>query len=284
MLDSKATLEPKTTDLLELGDTAIFDFEGTIDGKPFAGGNAKNFSLEIGSGQFIPGFEEQMKGMKKGETKDLEVIFPSEYHQKDLANQKTNFKVTLHEIKSKQKPELTLDFIASLQMSAVHTLQDLQNKIKEELLEQKTKIHDQNVSKQVTEQIIATTKLQIPQDIINQEKKRLQNEFELQLKNQNLTLEQYQQYLGITKEKMEAEWLEQAKKELEYQLIMEKIAEEQKITISPEQIEEAYQNLSQIHNRPVAHIKHHLNQQSLTNSLLMDEAFKLVVKSVIFVD
>ncbi|MBY7576998.1 FKBP-type peptidyl-prolyl cis-trans isomerase, partial [Candidatus Phytoplasma sp. Tabriz.2] len=105
LLEKQTTLEPKTqNDFLELTDTAIFDFEGFVDDKPFEGGTAKDFSLEIGSGQFVPGFEDQMLGMKQGQTKDINITFPSDYHQKSLANQKAVFKVTLHQIKTKKIP------------------------------------------------------------------------------------------------------------------------------------------------------------------------------------
>ncbi|WP_349401841.1 trigger factor [Candidatus Phytoplasma solani] len=284
LFDSKVELISKSIDVLEKEDTAIFDFQGLLDGNPFEGGTAKNFNLEIGSKQFVPGFEEQMIGMKKGETKNIEITFPSDYNQKKLSNQKVIFKVTLHEIKTKQKIELTDEMIVSLQYSEIKTLEELKNKIKEDLLKQKKKQHDIKMEKEVIDQITKNTQLTIPQDIIEEEKKHLQNEFQLKLQKQNLTLEQYQKYLGITKETMEKDWQEQAKKYLEYQLIMEQIALEQNIIISPEQIEKCYQQLSQINQLPLEKIKNNLKPQSLKKSLLLDEALKLVMKSVVFAD
>ncbi|MBS2126555.1 trigger factor ['Fragaria x ananassa' phyllody phytoplasma] len=284
LIDRKSTLEPKSTDLLEKKDTAIFDFEGFVNNKPFEGGKGQNYSLEIGSSQFVPGFEEQMLGMKRGEKKDIEIIFPNTYHQKDLANQKAIFKITLHDIKIKKMPKLNDDLVKTLQYPKINTLEQLRNHIKQELLKERKKENDENLKKEVINQIVSQTKLEISTEIVTQEQNRLKSEFELQLKKQNLNLEQYQQYLGITKEKMEAEWYEQTRKNLEYQLIMEQIALEEKITISEEKLEKYYLVLNQNHKIPVEQIKKNVNPQTLKNSLLIEEAWKLVLQSVIFSD
>ncbi|WP_024563576.1 trigger factor [Candidatus Phytoplasma tritici] len=284
LLEKQATLEPKTqNDSLELTDTAIFDFEGFVDDKPFEGGTAKDFSLEIGSGQFVPGFEDQMLGMKQGQTKDINITFPSDYHQKNLANQKVVFKVTLHQIKTKKFPQLTDNLVKSLKIANVSTVEELKNNTKQALLDQKKQKDKENVEKQVIEQLVKNSELQIPQEIIFKEQTRLQKEFEEQLKKQNLTLEQYKQYLGIDDEKMEKEFSQQTQKNLKYQLIMEQVASQEKLTISQEKIEQQYKNLSKHYKVSVNQIKQNLPEKNLQHSLLMDEAFKLVINKAVVV-
>lgn len=284
LLEKQATLEPKTqNDSLELTDTAIFDFEGFVDDKPFEGGAAKNFNLEIGSGQFVPGFEDQMLGMKQGQTKDINITFPSDYNQKKLANQKVLFKVTLHQIKTKKLPQLTDNLVKSLKLANVSTVAELKNNTKQTLLEQKKHKDKENVKKQIIEQLVKNSELQIPQEIISQEQTHLQKEFEAQLKQQNLTLEQYKQYLGIGDENMEKEFKQQAQKNLQYQLIMEQVASQEKLTISTEKIEQQYQKLSNYYKVPVNQIKQNLPEKNLQHSLLMDEALKLVINKAVVV-
>ncbi|WP_227806998.1 trigger factor [Mulberry dwarf phytoplasma] len=282
LLEKQITLEPKTqNDFLELTDNAIFDFEGFVDGKPFEGGTAKDFSLEIGSGQFLHGFEDQMLGMKQGQTKDINITFPSDYHQKSLANQKAVFKVTLHQIKTKKIPQLTDNLVKSLKLANASTVEELKNNTKQTLLAQKKHKDKENVEKQVIEQLVKNSELEIPQEIVSQEQIRLQKEFEAQLKQQNLTLEQYKQYLGIDDEKMEKEFSQQAQKNLQYQLIMEQVAAQEKLTIFQEKIEQQYQNLSNHYKVPVNHIKQNLPEKNLKHSLLMDEALELVINKAV---
>jgi trigger factor len=285
LLEKQSTLEPKTPNAsLELKDTAIFDFEGFIDGKHFDGGIAKDFSLVIGSGQFVPGFEDQMLGMKRGQIKYINITFPSDYHQKSLANQKSVFKVTLHQIKNKKLPQLTDNLVKSLKFANVSTVEELKNNIKQTLLSQKKQKDKENIEKQVIEELFKNSELQIPQEIIVQEQTRLQKEFEEQLKQQNLTSEQYKKYLGIDDKKMEIEFMQQAQKKLKYQLIMEQIASQEKITISQEKIEQKYQHLSNHYKVPVTQIKQTLTKKNLQHSLLMDAALELVINKVVVVN
>ncbi|PWV43905.1 MAG: trigger factor ['Brassica napus' phytoplasma] len=282
LLEKQTTLESKTqNDFLELTDIAIFDFEGFVDDKPFEGGTAKDFSLEIGSGQFVPGFEDQMLGMKQGQTKDINITFPSDYHQKRLVNQKAVFKVTLHQIKTKKIPQLTDNLVKSLKLVNASTVEELKNNTKQTLLAQKKHKDKENVEKQVIEQLVKNSELEIPQEIVSQEQIRLQKEFEAQLKQQNLTLEQYKQYLGIDDEKMEKEFSQQAQKNIQYQLIMEQVAAQEKLTISQEKIEQKYQNLSNHYKVPVNQIKQNLPEKNLKHSLLMGEALELVINKAV---
>ncbi|ABC65451.1 trigger factor, PPIase [Aster yellows witches'-broom phytoplasma AYWB] len=284
LLEKQATLESKTqNNSLELTDTAVFDFEGFVDEKPFEGGTAKNFSLKIGSGQFLPGFEDQMLGMKQGQNKDINITFPSDYHQKKLANKKVIFKVTLHQIKTKKIPQLTDNLVKLLKLANVSTVEELKNNTKKTLLDQKKHKEKENIKKQVIEQLVKNSELQIPQEIISQEKTHLQKEFEKQLKQQNLTLEQYKQYLGIGDEKMEKEFNQQAQKNLQYRLIIEQVAFQEKLTISKEKIEQQYKNLSNHYKVPVNQIKQNLPEKNLQHSLLMDEALDLVINKAVVV-
>ncbi|AGL90448.1 trigger factor [Candidatus Phytoplasma australiense] len=282
LLDSKKKLVPKNSNVLENNDTAIFDFEGFIDDKPFEGGSAKNFSLEIGSKKFVPGFEEQMIGMKKEETRNITITFPNDYPKSDLANKKAIFKVTLHDLKTKVKPELTNELVVSLQYPEIKTVEELQTKVTEELTKQKEQQNKRRVEKEVLDQIKQNTQLTIPLTLIEEEKKDIKNKFQAQLQKQKLTLEQYQSYLGITEEKMEQNWHEEAKNNLEYQLIMEQVALQEKITVNPEKIEQCYKDLSQMHQMSLEQVKQNLDLEVLKQNLLLDEAWELVMKNVVF--
>ncbi|WP_252861542.1 hypothetical protein [New Jersey aster yellows phytoplasma] len=170
-----------------------------------------------------------------------------------------------------------------LKLANVSTVEELKNNTKKTLLDQKKHKEKENIKKQVIEQLVKNSELQIPQEIISQEKTHLQKEFEKQLKQQNLTLEQYKQYLGIGDEKMEKEFNQQAQKNLQYRLIIEQVAFQEKLTISKEKIEQQYKNLSNHYKVPVNQIKQNLPEKNLQHSLLMDEALDLVINKAVVV-
>ena len=154
LLGEKAELVLKEG-ALELGDTAIFDFEGFLKGEAFEGGKAENYQLEIGSNQFIPGFEEQMVGMKSGDEKDLNVTFPENYQAENLAGQEVTFKVKLHEVKTKNLPELTDEFVVSLEKEGVKTIDDLKKVTKEQLETTKKNEAEQAITSEVIEKVVS---------------------------------------------------------------------------------------------------------------------------------
>jgi trigger factor len=236
LLEQNAELVLKEEGTLENGDTAIFDFKGSVDGEFFEGGTAENYELKIGSGQFIPGFEEQMVGMAVGEEKDVNVTFPENYQAENLKGKDAVFNVKLHEMKVKQLPELTDEFVAELEKDGISTVEELKAdalaKLQEALVvENKNKKVDFAV-----EEATNNASFELPQEMIVEEKNRLQDNVVQQAKQYNLDLDTYLGFSGISKEDFDKNMMKDAEKSISYNLVIEAISKEEKIEASEEEI------------------------------------------------
>ena len=227
---------------VENGNIAVIDFEGFVDGKAFEGGKADNYSLEIGSGSFIPGFEDQVIGMKIDEEKDINVKFPDEYFSKDLAGKDATFKVKLHEIKKKELPELDDEFAKDV--SEFDTLKELKDSIKERLEkenEQKTKYEKEDaVIKAVTENM----KVEIPAGMIEVEVDNMVKDMEQRMSYQGLKLEQYLKMLNKTEEEFRKEYEPQAIEAIKSRLALEAIVKAEKIEATDEDVKEKLEEMA----------------------------------------
>ena len=227
---------------VENGNIAVIDFEGFVDGKAFEGGKAENYSLEIGSGSFIPGFEDQVIGMKIDEEKDINVKFPDEYFSKDLAGKDATFKVKLHEIKKKELPELDDEFAKDV--SEFDTLKELKDSIKERLEkenEQKTKYEKEDaVIKAVTENM----KVDIPTGMIEVEVDNMVKDMEQRMSYQGLKLEQYLKMLNKTEEEFRKEYEPQAIEAIKSRLALEAIVKAEKIEATDEDVKEKLEEMA----------------------------------------
>ena len=227
------------------GDTVVIDFEGFKDGVPFEGGKGENYSLKLGSHSFIPGFEEQIVGMKKGEEKDLNLKFPDDYHAEDLKGQEVVFKVKVNEIKETIIPEINADFFEDLGMEGIDSLEALQKQVEENILARK-EVEAEN--KYIDELLAAAGKnveVEIPEAMIKDETDRMLKQYEEHLRMQGLTLEQFYQFTNSDEAALREQMREEAHNRVLYRLMLEEIVKEEKIEISDEEADEEASKLAE---------------------------------------
>ena len=239
-----AELMVKDDGKVESGDIAIIDFEGFKDGVAFDGGKGENYSLEIGSNTFIPGFEDGVIGMAKGETKDIKLTFPEDYGAKDLAGAKVVFKVTVNEIKSRVLPELDKDFFEDLGMDDVKTKEDLEKKVKEEI---KTSKENEAENEYVTELLAAAVKnmeCDIDDEIVASEAENMYSDMMERMKMQGLTEEIYLQYANTTREDIISHMKEEALRRLQNSYLLNAIIKEEKIEVSDKELDKEIKDMA----------------------------------------
>lgn len=227
---------------LKDGDISVIDFEGFVDGVAFDGGKGENFELTIGSGQFIPGFEDQMVGMKIGEERDVNVKFPEEYHAENLAGKDATFKVKLHEIKEKVLPELDDEFAKDV--SEFDTLEEYRKDLNKKVKERKENQAKATKEQEAIEKFIEKVEVVIPDGMIDEEVEKMVEEMNANLSYQGLNIDQYLQYMGITLEDYKKEMRVQAEKRIKLNLGLEAVAKEEKVEISDEEIDAKIKELS----------------------------------------
>ncbi|PAD39070.1 trigger factor [Terribacillus sp. 7520-G] len=231
----QAELVVKEEGTVEEGDTVVIDFEGFTDGEAFEGGKAENHSLEIGSGSFIPGFEEQLVGKEAGSESDISVTFPEEYHAAELAGKEAVFKVKIHEIKAKELPELDDEFAKDVD-EEVESLDALREKTKNRLQEEKTNAAENNKREQLINQATDNAKVDIPEAMVDTELDRMVREFEQRLQMQGMTLEMYQQFSGQDEAALREQMKEDAGKRVKTNLTLEAIAKAENVEVTDEDV------------------------------------------------
>ena len=263
---------------LENGDIATIDFEGFVDGVAFEGGKAEGHELEIGSGAFIPGFEEQLVGMKIDEEREIKVTFPKEYFSKDLAGKDATFKVKLHEIKKKELPELDDEFAKDV--SEFDTLNELKASIKERLEkdnEQKAKYETEDAAiKAVCEE----AKVDIPSGMIEMEVEHMMQDFNQRLSYQGLNMEQYLKMIGKTEDEIKKEYEPQAKDSIKSRLTLEAIKKAEKIEASDEEINEKLEEMAKNYGKKVEEISDNENLKNyIKEGIESEKAIDFIVKN-----
>ncbi|MEM1502328.1 trigger factor [Domibacillus sp. 8LH] len=239
-----AELVVKEDGTVENDDTVVIDFEGFVNGEAFEGGQADNYSIVIGSGTFIPGFEEQLIGMKTGEEKDVEVTFPEEYHAEELAGKPATFKVKLHEIKAQELPELNDEFAKETD-EEVETLEALKTKIQERLAEQKKNAAEQKLRDDLVEKAVANAQTDVPEAMINTEIDRMLQEFTQNLSMQGMNLDLYYQFSGQTEEDLRSQMKENAETRVRTSLTLEAIAEAENLEPTDEDVDAEVTKMSE---------------------------------------
>ncbi len=229
---------------VENGDTVIIDYVGMVDGVEFDGGSSENYSLVIGSNTFIPGFEEQLIGMDKEETKDIKVTFPSDYHADNLKGRDAIFKVTVHEIKTKEERELDEEFFEDLGMEGVNSEETLKASIKEHLETHKKSDIENKFIEELMDAISKNTDVDIPEEMVNEEIDRLMHRAEENLKYQGISLDLYYQFTKTKEEDMRNNLEPEAYKNVLYRLILEEIIKLEKIEVTEEDIEKELEKLA----------------------------------------
>ena len=223
-------------------DIAVIDFEGFLDGKTFEGGKAEKYELEIGSGSFIPGFEEQIIGMKKDEEKDINVTFPAEYHSSDLAGKAVVFKIKLHEIKRKELPKLDDDFAKDI--SEFDTFEEYKKSVKSRLEETKKNMAKAERENKIIEKLAEKVTVEIPESMIDMEIDTMIRNFEGNLAYQGISLEQYMQMLNTDMNALRTQFKGNAIKEIKVRLAMESVAKQEKVEATDEEIDKKIEELS----------------------------------------
>lgn len=255
--EKHAELVLKEEGAAENNDTVVIDFEGFVDGEAFEGGKADNYSLVLGSNSFIPGFEEQLVGVKAGEEKDVEVSFPEEYHAAELAGKPATFKVTVHEIKTKELPELDDEFAKDVD-SEVETMEELKEKTKNNLKHSKEHEAEHAVQDAVVEKAAENAEMDIPEAMITNEVDRMMQEFEQRLQMQGMNLELYFQFSGQDEDALREQMKEDAKKRVRTNLTLEAIAEAENIEVSDEEAEAEIEKMTKMYNMTAEAIKNAL--------------------------
>ena len=234
--DQFAEIAPKEDGVVEVGDTAVIDFEGFVDGKSLDGGKGENYPLEIGSHTFIPGFEEGVAGMKIGETKELNLKFPDDYVA-DLKGKEVKFNVTVREIKQRIIPELNEDFYQDLGYDNIKTEEEFLNEVEKVLLERKNAEIDDEFVEKCLDKASSNMKVEINPEIIDEEVHRMIHQFEDQLKMQGIKLDDYMAITGMTHEKLHEQMEPEATKRIKYRYLLEAIAEAEKIDFTDEEVQ-----------------------------------------------
>ncbi|MED3571416.1 trigger factor [Cytobacillus praedii] len=279
MQERHAELVVKEEGKAENGDTVVMDFEGFVDGEAFEGGKAENYSLELGSGQFIPGFEEKLVGVASGESKDVEVNFPEEYHAAELAGKPAVFKVTVHEIKTKQLPELNDEFAKDAD-EEVETLAALKEKVKTRLEESKKHEAEHFVQDTVVEKASANAEIDLPSVMVDTEIDRMMNEFEQRLQMQGMNLELYFQFSGQEESALREQMKEDAEKRVRMNLTLEAIAKAENIEVTDEEVTAELNKMAEMYNMTVENIQKALGSlEGLKADLQVKKAVDFIVEN-----
>jgi trigger factor len=275
----QAELVVKEEGTAELGDTVVLDFEGFVDGEAFEGGKAENHSLELGSGSFIPGFEEQLVGLATGESKDVEVSFPEEYHAAELAGKPAVFKVTLHEIKGKELPALDDEFAKDVD-DEVETLDALKEKIRTRLEDSKKHEAEHHLRDSLVEKAAENAQVEIPEVMVTSEVNRMLQEFEQRLQMQGMNLELYFQFSGQDENALREQMKEEAVNRVRVALTLEAIAKAENIEASDEDVNAELEKMAGMYNMTVDNIKQALGGlEGIKGDLQKQKAVEFLIEN-----
>lgn len=266
-------------DAAELGDTVVIDFVGSVDGVEFDGGKGDNFSLELGSGQFISGFEDQLVGAKAGETVDVNVTFPEDYQAEDLAGKDAKFVTTVHEVKAKEVPALD-DELAKDIDEEVETLDELKAKYRKELEAAKEIAYDDAVEGAALELAVANAEIvELPEEMVHDEVHRAMNEFMGNMQRQGISPEMYFQLTGTTEEDLHKQYEADADKRVKTNLVIEAIAKAEGFEASDEEIEKEINDLASEYNMEVEQVRNLLSADMLKHDIAMKKAVDVVTST-----
>ena len=230
---------------IEDGDTAVIDFEGFKDGVAFPGGKAENYSLEIGSNTFIPGFEEQLKGHVSGDDVEVKVTFPEDYHSEDLKGKEAIFKVKIHEVKTTVIPEIGPEFFEDLGMEGIDSLEKLEKQLEENITVAKENDAENKYIDELLEKALENTEITVPEVLIHNETDRMIEQYKQNLSMQGLTIEQFYQFTNSNEEALRAQMKEEAEKRVKMRFMLEEIAKVENIEVTDEQAKEEAKKLAE---------------------------------------
>ncbi|OWA33247.1 trigger factor [Saccharibacillus sp. O16] len=258
------------------GDVVSIDFDGYVGDEAFEGGKAENYSLELGSGSFIPGFEEQVVGMSTGDSKDVNVTFPEAYHAAELAGKDAVFKVKLHEVKRKQLPELDDEFAKDV--SEFETLEEYKADLKTQIADRKKSENDAARENAVVEAVAAAAEVEIPEAMVNSEVENMMRDFDNRLRQQGMNLEMYTSFSGQTAEDLREQMKSDAEKRVLNNLVLEAIAKEEGIAASEEDVEKELQTMADMYKRSIDEIRSILGANGSLASLNDEIALRKTIE------
>ena len=273
----QATLENKEGKITK-GDTAVFDFKGTVDGELFEGGTSENYSLEIGSGQFIPGFEDQMIGLSSGEEKEIKVTFPDEYHSEELKGKKAIFAVKINEVKVQTLPELDENFVKSTGVKDIIKIDELKKYIEKIFREQELQKDRSNFQKEAFAKISEKTEIVVPMQLVAKEMENQKKEFEENMKKQGLSIQQYIEMTGVKEEALSSQFKTAAEERLKESLIFAEIAKAEKIELTDSDYEEEYIKLAKVYGQDEKSIKGVISKQQMQIPMTNDKVINTLIK------
>ena len=262
------------------GDTVVIDFVGKNDGVAFDGGTAKGYELKLGSGSFIPGFEDQLIGAKAGEEKVIDVTFPAEYPAEDLAGKPCTFDVTVHEVREKVMPELDDEFAKNV--SEFDTLEEYKKSVKEELKKEKQAKAEQEAEEKLLEKITENSKVEIPEVMVHEQAHEFVHQFAHQLEHQGLNINDYVKYMNTTVEELEKSRMDDARKTVKTRLVLEAVMKKEGISLEKEELEKAIKEQADLNGVDVEEFKktvheHYLNQ--IASNLILKKLFDFLKKN-----
>ena len=274
-----AELVVKEEGKVEQGDTVVMDFEGFMDGEAFEGGKGENHSLEIGSGQFIPGFEEQLVGKESGEDTEVKLTFPEDYHAEELAGKEATFKVEIHEIKAKELPELDDEFAKDVD-EEVETLDELKKKKKEQLEEQKKQDADNQKRETLIEQASDNAEVDIPEAMVDTELDQMYSEFEQRLQMQGMTMDMYFQFSGQDENALKEQMKDDAEKRVKTNLTLEAIINNENIEVTEEDVDAELEKMASMYGTEVEQLKQMLggNADAIKEDLKFKKAIDFLIE------
>lgn len=263
------------------GDTAVIDFEGFVDGVAFDGGKGENHSLEIGSGSFIPGFEDQLIGKNAGDDVDVNVTFPDEYHAEDLAGKEATFKVKIHEIKAKEIPELDDEFVQDV--SEFDTVAEYKDSVKAKLEEQKQNEIKRAYQDEAIDKIVDKSTMELPDAMIDTQCENMINQFAQQMAQQGLSMDQYLQFSGLTLDQLKEQVRPDAITRIKSSLVLEQIAKEENIEITDADVDAEIEKMATMYNMEADKLKEYMGEdekENMKQDLAVQKAVELITESV----
>ena len=264
------------------GDEIILDYEGSVDGVLFEGGKAENYPLIIGSGSFIPGFEEQLIGVEAGTDVEVNVTFPEEYHAEDLKGKAAVFKCKVHEIKAKELPEIDDEFAA--EVSEFDTLEEYKADVKAKLEEQKIAEGKEKQEDSAVEQAVRNAQFELPEAMIETQVMQMTDEFAQRMRGQGLTMEQYFQFTGMTSEKMTEDLRPQAIKSIETRLVLEAIVKAENIEVSDERFDEEIAKMADMYKMEADKLKEYMGdkeKEQMKKDIAVQEAITFLTENAV---
>jgi trigger factor len=263
------------------GDTVVIDFEGFLGDEAFEGGKAENHSLELGSNSFIPGFEEQLVGKKAGENVDVTVTFPEDYQAEDLAGKEAVFKVTVHEVKAKELPELDDEFAKDVD-EEVETLAELKEKFRQQLVDNKAQAATDAVEEAAIRQAVENAEIvELPHVMVHDEVHRAMDEFLNNMQRQGISPEMYYQLTGTTEADLHVQFEGEADTRVKTNLVIEAVAAAENLEATAEEIEKEIKDLAESYNMPEAQVRRVLTEDMLKHDITMKKAVEIITSTAV---